>query len=89
MSTGNDVLPDIRQKVTKIWTDVLTVGHGEENATFFELNGESISATRIASRIDEEFGVWIEVADIFEDDPTLEDFIKTVASRVASSTSAA
>lgn len=87
MSDGND-LHDIRRKVTKIWTDVLAVAPGEENATFFELNGESIAATRIASRVDEEFGVWIEVADIFEDDPTLEDFITTVGSRVASASAA-
>ncbi|GAA3796017.1 hypothetical protein GCM10022226_14190 [Sphaerisporangium flaviroseum] len=75
----------IQEKVEKIWKDVLAVVPGEEDATFFELQGESIAATRIASRVEEEIGVDIEVADLFEDDPTLEAFVRTVVGKAGAS----
>jgi acyl carrier protein len=58
---------DIARKVEQIWRDVLTVPSGQEGATFFELDGDSIAAVRIVSRIEEELGVWIDVGDMFED----------------------
>ncbi len=69
---------DIAQKVEEIWRDVLTVPSGQEDATFFELGGESISAVRLTSRIEEELDIWIDVGDIFEDDPNLAALIQTV-----------
>ncbi|GII62800.1 hypothetical protein Skr01_28850 [Sphaerisporangium krabiense] len=81
--TGDLATQDIQEKVEKIWNDVLAVRVGEENATFFELNGESIAATRIASRVGDEIGVEIEVADIFEDDPTLAQFTRTILAKAS------
>jgi len=76
-------LPAIEKKVEEIWTDVLEGAKEQRDATFFELGGESVSATRIVTRIEGELGIWIEVGDIFEDDPTLDDFIRTVAARAS------
>ncbi|GAA4417721.1 hypothetical protein GCM10023148_15870 [Actinokineospora soli] len=71
----------IADRVTAIWTDVLTVPPGQDNDTFFELGGESISAVRLVSRIEEELDVWIDVGDIFEEDPTLATLIATVEAK--------
>ncbi|MFC7613497.1 phosphopantetheine-binding protein [Actinokineospora soli] len=54
---------------------------GQDNDTFFELGGESISAVRLVSRIEEELDVWIDVGDIFEEDPTLATLIATVEAK--------
>ena len=74
---------NIEQTVEAIWKDVLTVPAGQEQATFFELGGESISAVRLVSRIEEQLDVWIEVGDIFEEDPNLEALIRTVVAKAA------
>ncbi|MDH2424482.1 phosphopantetheine-binding protein [Sphaerisporangium sp. TRM90804] len=87
MSTGDIAglgVEAIEAKVTEIWRDVLGVNAGEEEDTFFELNGESIAANRLASRVEAEFGVTVEVGDIFEDDPNLASFIGTVVSKLES-----
>jgi peptidyl carrier protein len=72
---------EIEQRVREIWRDVFTVPAGREDATFFELGGESISAVRIVSRVEEELDVLIDVGDIFEDDPNLDAFVRSVLSR--------
>jgi acyl carrier protein len=72
---------NIEQTVEAIWRSVLTVPDGQENASFFELGGESISAVRLVSRIEEELDIWIDVGDIFEDDPNLEALIRTVVAK--------
>lgn len=68
---------NIAQKVEAIWRDVLSVPSGQEDATFFELGGDSVSAVRLTSRIEEELGVLIDVGDMFED-PDLAELIRTV-----------
>jgi acyl carrier protein len=72
---------NIEETVSRIWHDVLTIQDGQENATFFDLGGESISAVRLVSRIEEELDIWIDVGDIFEDDPTLADLTSTVTAK--------
>ena len=72
---------NIAQKVEEIWRAALTVPDGQEDATFFELGGESISAVRIASRIEEELDVWIDVGDLFEDDPNLATLVQSVIAK--------
>ncbi|GIH75492.1 phosphopantetheine-binding protein [Planobispora longispora] len=73
--------PVVQKKVEEIWTEVLEVTEGQEDASFFELGGESVAAARIVARVEDELGVWIEVGDIFEEDPTMTEFIRTVAAR--------
>lgn len=80
MST--DVVATAAETVRSIWTGILgdTPESGSE-ATFFEAGGESISATRLVARIEEELGVEIEVGDIFEEDPTLDALIDIVTAK--------
>lgn len=79
---------NIEETVGAIWRDVLTVPAGQEDATFFDLGGESISAVRLVSRIEEELDVWIDVGDIFEDDPNLADLIATVTAKAGDASAA-
>jgi acyl carrier protein len=72
----------IKQRTEQIWKEVLNVGPGNERSTFFELNGQSITAVQIVTRIEEELGVWVDVGDLFED-PDLETFVKGVVARRA------
>ncbi|MER7764840.1 phosphopantetheine-binding protein [Streptomyces sp. NPDC097619] len=72
----------IEQKVSVIWSEVLGESVSElEDATFFELSGESIAAVRIVSRIEDELDVQVDVGDIFEEDPTLSALIGIVVAR--------
>lgn len=72
----------IEEKVSAIWNELLGAEAArQEDATFFELSGESISAVRMVARVEEDLGVLIEVGDIFEEDPTLSSFIGLVAER--------
>jgi acyl carrier protein len=74
----NPTATELGRRVEAIWNEVLDVPAGQSGGTFFELRGESISAVRLVSRIEDELGVLVEVADIFEDDPDLETFIRQV-----------
>ncbi|MCG5216040.1 phosphopantetheine-binding protein [Streptosporangium soli] len=90
----NDNLPSelsfslIEEKVGEIWRRVLDVPEDLADATFFDLEGESISAVRLVSRIEEELGIAIEVGDIFEEDPNLESLILRVAAAAKISSAA-
>jgi hypothetical protein len=84
MSTGDITVPEIEAKVEEIWRDVLQVQAGEEGETFFALNGESISANRLVTRVEDAVGVWIEVGDIFEEDPDLATFVGMVVAKAES-----
>ncbi|WP_196441344.1 phosphopantetheine-binding protein [Planomonospora sp. ID67723] len=68
----------VEEKVGEIWRHVLDVPADMKDATFFDLEGESISAIRLVSRIEEELGVSIEVGELFEEDPNLEALIQKV-----------
>jgi hypothetical protein len=69
--------PEVTQRVTAIWTDVLGPGSDRPGATFFELNGQSIAAVRIAAAIEEQLGVTLDIGDLFED-PDLEALTRVV-----------
>lgn len=77
----SDRLQAISQKVEQIWREVLDVADGQEDATFFELEGQSISAVRIAARVEDEIGVQVDIGDLFED-PDLATFVRDVVSKV-------
>ncbi|MFF8867329.1 acyl carrier protein [Streptomyces sp. NPDC015139] len=70
------------ETVTAIWHEILgNVPQDQPGITFFEAGGESISATRLVVRVEEELGVEIEVGDIFEEDPSLPALIRIVTDR--------
>ncbi|MBB0246949.1 phosphopantetheine-binding protein [Streptomyces alkaliphilus] len=61
----------VDRTLAMIWTEVLGEDAGSGEVTFFEAGGESISATLMVSRIEDELDVRLEVGDIFEEDPDL------------------
>lgn len=65
------------EHLTRIWTDVLGSGAADSGSTFFELGGQSVSAVRMATRIEEELDIWIDVG-LFFDDPDLDTFVQAV-----------
>ncbi|MCP2330812.1 phosphopantetheine-binding protein [Actinoalloteichus caeruleus] len=67
----------IRETVTRIWSTVLEMPPGRSDLTFFELQGQSISAVRITARIEDELGLTVDVGALF-DDPDLDTFLDTV-----------
>jgi peptidyl carrier protein len=81
---GSATASALAKRVEEIWNEVLDVPATNADATFFELRGESISAVRLVSRIEDELGIWVEVADIFEDDPNLETFVRQVVAKAES-----
>lgn len=76
--------PEVTQRVTAIWTDVLGPGSDRPGATFFELNGQSIAAVQIAAAIEEQLGVTLDIGDLFED-PDLETLTRVVLARSSDS----
>jgi len=68
---------EIERLVTEIWRDVLGARPGQDDATFFELSGQSIAAVRISARVEDEVGVVVDVGELFED-PDLPTFVALV-----------
>jgi peptidyl carrier protein len=75
--------PDLTAAVTRIWTDVLGLSGADDAGTFFDLRGDSISAIRLVARLEDELGVVLDVADIFEEDPDLAGLVRDVAARAS------
>jgi acyl carrier protein len=63
--------------VEEIWRDVLNMPEGRQDLTFFELQGQSISAVRIVGRIEDELGILVDIGILFED-PDLATFTAAV-----------
>lgn len=68
---------DVETKVEEVWRDVLGMRDGQEESTFFDLQGQSIAAVRIVARIEDELGLSVDVGLLFED-PDLESFTRAV-----------
>lgn len=64
------------EQVRTIWSEVL--GAPAAGQSFFDLGGDSLTALRLASRIEEETSVVVDIADIFDVDPTVEDLVGLV-----------
>ena len=61
-----------------IWADVLGAPVEGDNPSFFEVGGESITAMTLVFRVQETYGVQMDVGDLFEA-PTLKEFAKRIA----------
>ncbi|MGW5051313.1 phosphopantetheine-binding protein [Actinokineospora sp. NPDC004072] len=79
MTTTPD-LSEIQRQAAEIWRDVLGARPGQDDATFFELSGQSIAAVRITARVEDELGITIDVGDLFED-PDLPGFVALVVAQ--------
>lgn len=56
----------IEETLTKIWSEILDVGQIGINDNFFELGGNSLSATKVVSRILNVFDLEVSVLSLFE-----------------------
>lgn len=82
MSTAETTGRELARRAREIWTDVLGPAAGVPGPTFFELDGQSISAVRIAARVEDELGVDLDIGDMFED-PDVEGFVRMIVDRAA------
>ncbi|WP_433386205.1 phosphopantetheine-binding protein [Micromonospora sp. KLBMP9576] len=71
---------ELRRRISTIWRDVLNARDASPDATFLELQGQSISAVRIVGRIEEEIGIEVDAAILFED-PDMRTFVDEVVRR--------
>ncbi|KAB1947306.1 hypothetical protein F8271_04795 [Micromonospora sp. ALFpr18c] len=71
----------VEKRVEAIWREVLHMPQDRPDATFFELQGQSISAVRIITRIEDELGAVVDVGLLFED-PDLATFTAAVVAAV-------
>jgi acyl carrier protein len=74
-------MANVEQQVEAIWRDVLGAPQDRPDATFFDLQGQSISAVRIITRIEDELGVSVDVGLLFED-PDLATFTRAVVETI-------
>ncbi|MCP5049022.1 MAG: amino acid adenylation domain-containing protein, partial [bacterium] len=65
---GGAIKDEVEEKLADIWSEVLAVEKEtiEVNSDFFELGGHSLKATVTALAIQKEFGVEIQLSEIFE-----------------------
>lgn len=61
-----------------IWAEVLGAPVEGDNPSFFEVGGDSVTAMTLIFRVQEAFGVTMDVGDLFEA-PNLKDFAKRIA----------
>lgn len=80
---GEGGISTLEKSIEVAWKDVTGMRAGQEDLSFFDLKGDSISAVRLVSRIEEELGIWVEVGDIFEEDPDLPGFVRLVQARAS------
>ncbi|MEV0001801.1 phosphopantetheine-binding protein [Micromonospora sp. NPDC050980] len=77
---GGLTAQEMQQRIAAIWREVLGGADDRPEATFFELNGQSIAAVRIVARIEDELGVQVDMGDLFED-PDLATFTRDVLAK--------
>ncbi|MGH3715382.1 MAG: acyl carrier protein [Micromonosporaceae bacterium] len=73
---------EIRREIRTIWSEVLGVPDPAAG-TFFELGGHSIAAFQILAKVEDRYGVALEVDELFED-PTADGFAEVVAAQTGS-----
>jgi len=61
---------EVERRLAAIWSDLLGVDPVGRQDDFFELGGHSLLATRVLARVQQSFGVRLELRDVF-DAPTI------------------
>ncbi|WYY18777.1 amino acid adenylation domain-containing protein [Gordonia malaquae] len=73
---------DAEAAIAAVFADVLGIDGVSVTASFFDLGGNSLSATRVAGRVGEALGVDVSVREVFEA-PSARDLAAAVADRAA------
>ncbi|MDO0911055.1 phosphopantetheine-binding protein [Streptomyces sp. DT2A-34] len=83
-ATGTATVPDERflTAILTIMTAVLGDRPDDAEADFYAMGGDSLAALELVSRIEDEFGVRLEVDDVFAN-PTAGGLVTLVSSRTA------
>ncbi len=71
---------EIEEKLLKIWTQILNINKIGTRDNFFELGGDSLKATQLISRIQDELSVQISQAELFNN-PELSELSKLIVSK--------
>lgn len=74
---------DVLNVLIGIWAEVLTADNVSRHSDFFMLGGDSVAATVMMVRIEEEWGILLDPIEIF-DASVLEDFAEIVARALGS-----
>ncbi len=70
----------VEEKLAEIWRAVLKIDRVGVDDDFLELGGQSIAATRVISRMSEEYGLQLPVSSLFEA-PTIAELAQLVVRR--------
>ncbi|GEM_PF-1466198 len=65
------------QEISEIWKDILAVENIDAESDFFALGGDSVMVMAILLRIEEQYAVYLDPADLFET-PVFEHFAARV-----------
>lgn len=75
---------EIEEKLLKIWTQILNINKIGTRDNFFQLGGDSIKATQLISRIQDELSVQISQAELFNN-PQISELSKLIISKAEKS----
>ncbi|MEM6612181.1 MAG: phosphopantetheine-binding protein, partial [Cyanobacteria bacterium P01_C01_bin.72] len=69
-------IDELEQQIVSIWQDILQIDQVSIDDNFFELGGNSLSATRVNSRLKEALSIELPLKSIFENPTVLAIAIK-------------
>lgn len=72
----------VERTITNIWSETFGQDNLSSDANFFELGGDSLSAARVLTRVDDELGVQLPIVTQFEA-PTIRELAAAVQERIA------
>lgn len=61
-------LEKITESITEIWKTVLEIDEIDPNESIFDMGGDSIIIVKSLNEIQEQFGLEIDITDVFEHD---------------------
>jgi acyl carrier protein len=66
MNATNTATSDVKALFASVWAELLGAGEFSADDNFIELGGNSLLATILATRLQEELGIAIDIQDIFQ-----------------------
>jgi acyl carrier protein len=63
--TGNEPVNAMEQSIAAIWSELLGVSVPGTDVSFFRLGGHSLLVARLSTRLEEDFGAVVPLADLF------------------------
>ena len=61
-------LEKVTESITEIWKTVLEIDEIDPNESIFDMGGDSIIIVKSLNEIQEQFGLEIDITDVFEHD---------------------